>query len=127
MFVNRKVKEPKLLQRALNTSTERASNLAITGPVNMVNPPQTRNVTLFKTAISLSLRLKSCSITKSAAGIEPESKLMKNTDAKKEIRRTYLLNSGISVRSTISFRSTDDPRLSALLYFLSMFKSLRGS
>ena len=122
--MNRKVKEPKLLQRAQNTSTERASNLAITGPVNMVNPPHTKNVTLFKTAISLSVRLKSCSITKSAAGIEPESKLMKKMDAKKESRRTYLLNSGTSVRSTISFRSIDEPRLSALRNFFSKTRSL---
>ena len=91
----------------------------MTGPVNMVKAPQTRNVTLFKMAISLSLRLKSCSITKSAAGIDPESILMKKMDAMKDSTRTYLLNSGTSVRSIISFRSIDDPRLSALLYFFS--------
>ena len=111
--------KPKLLQRAQNTSTDRASNLAITGPVKMVNVPQTRNVTLFKMAISLSVRLKSSSITKSAAGIEPVSKSMKKTDAKKESRITYLLNSGTSVRSTISFRSIDEPPLSKLLYVFS--------
>ena len=85
----------------------------------MVNPPQTRKVTPFKMAISLSVRLKSCSITKSAAGIEPVSKSMKKMDAKKESKMTYLLNSGTSVRSTTSFRSIDEPSLSVLLYFFS--------
>ena len=81
----------------------------MTGPVSMVSTPQTRKVTLFRTAISMSVKLKSCSMTKSAAGIDPVSKLMKKVDARKASKMTYLLNSGTSVLSTISFRSIDDP------------------
>ena len=78
------------------------------GAVKIVKPPHTRNVTLFKMAISLSESYKSCSMTKSAAGIAPESKLMKKLEARKVSNMTYLLESGTSVRSLLSVRSIED-------------------
>ena len=90
-------------------STERASNLSMIGAVKMVRAPHTRKVTPLSMAISLSDRLKSCSMTSSAAGMTPVSKLMKKLAARSERRITYRVPRGTSVRSLISFRSIEEP------------------
>ena len=62
--------------------------MSMIGAVNIVRVPQTRNVTLFKIAISLSDNNKSFSMTRRAAGMAPESRLMKKLEASKVIRIT---------------------------------------
>ena len=72
-----------LLQKAKKMRIERASNLCIIGAVNIVKVPHTRNVTLFKIAISLSVSCRSDSMTSMAAGKTPPSTLMKKLEASK--------------------------------------------
>ena len=67
----------------------RSKNLSMIGAVKMVSVPQTRKVTPFSTAISLSVRLKSRSMTSSAGGMTPLSRLIKKLAARKE-RRTQI-------------------------------------
>ena len=86
MLVNRNVKEPMLLQSALKTSTERASNLCMIGEENTVAAPHTRNVTPLSEANYASFRWRSASMTSRAEDKTPPSTFMKKLEARNVMR-----------------------------------------
>ena len=82
LLVIRNMKEPMLLQIALKTSTERASNLCIIVEENIVRAPHTRNVTLLSSANYASFSCKSDSMTSKAEDKTPLSIFVKKCDAR---------------------------------------------